>query len=90
MSEDGTQTEYLVKYVGYPSDEDEWLDAKDLIYCQDKIADYEQILKESKGLGSRRAKKQDRKTIAKKVKVEVKTEESTERSEISTRQGSFE
>jgi len=78
-------TEYLVKYVGYTSNEDEWLDAKDLLYCQDKLADFEQSLKEAKGLGSRRAKKQERKTIAKKIKVEVKTEESTAREEAAAR-----
>ena len=36
------QSEYLVKYVGYSSEHDEWHTEQELAYCVPQIQDFEQ------------------------------------------------
>ncbi len=85
ISEEDHSTEYLIKYVGYSSDHNEWLDSRDLLYCQDKIEEYENSLGNG---GQKRKRKQERKGLRKRVKGEVL--EAAKRDEVNTRQGSFE
>ena len=37
----GKDLEYLIKWKGYDSDENEWMPVKELIYIQDMIEDFE-------------------------------------------------